>query len=81
VAVITSRPDPPALLRQELADMRARGIEWEIAWRTASARSLRFVHGENRDHWVGALSWSWPYFRAAYLGVQFDTCSRPIYPN
>jgi hypothetical protein len=80
VAVLVERPQPPAVLRQELADARARGVDWQQAWRDATRRSLIGVYGEDRDHWMSAFAWADEFFRRAYVGVQFDRCDRPIYP-
>lgn len=51
-----------------------------MAWRTATARSLRGVGREERDHWHRAYLWSELYWRRAYEGIRFDRCDRPIYP-
>jgi hypothetical protein len=77
---VAARLEPPEVLRAQLQDARARDIDWDEAWRQATARALAGTRGEDRKAWVAALSWSWPYWRAAYLGVQFDRCDRPIYP-
>ena len=81
VAVAASRQEPPEVLRQELQTARARGIDWETAWRTATARSLRGVDREEEGPWRDAYAWSNQFWRDAYIGVAWDACGRPIYPD
>jgi hypothetical protein len=68
VAVAASRPSPPAVIREELQDARARGVEWEQAWRDATARALRDIPGgqRHRQQWIETVAWSKKYFRYAY---------------
>ena len=81
MAVAESRQSPPAVLRQELADARQRGLEFDMAWEVAVVRALAGTRrGEDLDTWIGAFIWAWPFFRCAYVGEAFDRCSRSFDP-
>lgn len=81
VAVAESRLHPPEVLRLELADARERGLEFEHAWPFAVGRALVGVRGEERQHWIHALAATDVFWHHAYTGIEFDRCSRPIYPG
>ena len=55
-----------ALVREVLADHKAAGVGFEVAW----ARAWTFVRGRSLQarQWQVALEWAKPAFESAYTG-------------
>jgi hypothetical protein len=58
------RMNPAALVREVLADHKAAGVEFEVAWKRAY--SLAAGRSLASSQWRAALEWARPAFEAAY---------------
>ena len=67
-----ARQDPIVVLRQELAEHRRNGLDFEEAWHLARDRALRAARGYDKEATVGALRDTRQVWEAAYERSEED---------